>query len=1698
MSNPSSDLNAVIMQLAELNIAAVAETLGMQVFTKVTGEAKSLCPFHSDTQPSLVLYGTGRPHYHCYVCGAHGDVFDLVKHKRSMEFMDAARWLADWAHIPWPHSYISPGINAWREAARIYAKSTALKSFAKWAAGRGYTVEFLRDAGVGFTTGNKLTACAGGVEGRRLLDAFGAASLVRYGRGNTSKEAEDSGSLSIDDVYDYFWGKRAVFGIADPDGHLVGFAGRAIDDAKPKYLYTKGLPKSKVLYRYDNASKCAMASEPRANGCVDVFVTEGLLDALRFESLGLAAVAILGARASKAQVGLLLELARKCESKNRILAVHVFLDADPAGNTGARALLADLLREAVTKDIQIYADVVVLQDASGVPLAGGDPDSFLRDSSCTEAINEVARVTTPVITFLVASICGWHPEKLRDLWPALSSIEQQSALRRLELLLGGYASAHAISERFAIAAASIGTEDAEHTEWMLAFRRRATNRSREAQPETKEGSAVSLSPHLSEAASLRHAMNVARTSSQRRELPTDSNGWHQLDLAADIALPYLARLLKDAKGARLGSPMLSYPVPRLDGEYRLKVSPSNEVLLLQQYLVNELIASRDDLPESLERIPAVRRWAGEKAVETTGVGCPVETVSFAYQIDMDVVEGRRPPRSSGMFVHYYDCWHSFVNYVDQLVTRVTSDSGYVYMARLDIRRYYDNVPRHAIHDALREPCRELFSLAADMGVGRLAPLWCPSEGDEKKRADQLVDWLCDSSFGYEYESYADAKRIRSDLSRGLPQGPDLSAYLANIALFKMDKAVSDAARQLVDRPDPIAGYARYVDDLVIVATEREHIAHLTSVIESHLQTLGLELNRKHQPLPRMTEAEAREWVTEQRGGLGASVLGEMPFVAGDATLAFIDASQPTDRREALAMLANPELFDVDLSSDDVEKLLETVGNTPDLRYGDMVRVCTVIWFTLARDTTVDQQQMADLFFSQFKNIIHTTPPPDSLASRQYDANTRLLAALEGLERVLCSRRDRAPGFSSEAKEKMAETRETLATWVLAEDSMSGLKGTAVSAGGYKDIAYAANLRQLNIVREAIVISGDTRAKHLDEVLDLLVSAGPSSLPYAAQLRHLAALDCKGALTRISSQPDTDVVQIMHECIARLRSTKESSQSDPLAPIAKVIEEAQHKVPEGDVGRELLLQLLYWLPDRKPDQGTDDWKHAACRTFLNCVPRARIGDLLSSRAAMGADLLGKGVVPIPIPPGTSFPGIVGQHADSFVRIDFRSDAVFAGGWAWENGDKSELTDLYAKQHVDRDGWTVLEPAARAYTPGDCVTAARLVRKLWGHMSTSIDESKTVLPFLGNMVQIGEGVSNPPKLLTYLVSRQEVGSSAFVRTPGNGLVSREVPSEAADAWRLGVAVADYFGLGQEGLCDEDIRLTAKSLVGDEDSWVSETMLRLAFARLTGRSIGIRPPKRDGLHALPRTVERMLVCMETFGKEDTNIEAQMSALCAALVDMRASSLRLGREYESIELPGLTGSLLSTLALSFFKHDEVFGEHLPFSKQTTTSVLESVTGQLWWGIGARVEELQVCTGHESPEMELLAIGCKLRALVSEFRAISIAFSTHLSMPAREAIREAVRASSIADRDLDLSGFCLVLGRDSDSGLEGIIESLFSGTDNSLMSQITPLGWAVTACLLGGVIGDLPGYIGSRIQTVDLATGDSCDNPCDLGLAQE
>ena len=300
---------------------------------------------------------------------------------------------------------------------------------------------------------------------------------------------------------------------------------------------------------------------------------------------------------------------------------------------------------------------------------------------------------------------------------------------------------------------------------------------------------------------------------------------------------------------------------------------------------------------------------------------------------MQALRGERLP-VDGLFRHYYDCWKDFISFLQEGIRLL--DGEYIYRAKLDIRGYYDNIQKRAIRDVLTHPLTEALSFTQN----KFQAL-CLGENKQQK-AEAVIDLLLEGLFGWNYIDPQSGKTMQvEDPLIGIPQGPALSAYAANILLFPLDQAVSRYVNEVNAQCDPDhirIRYARYVDDMVILASDRKALANVERIIHEHLYKIGLELSPKTDHPDAVDKEEAHWWLVDQRGGFGVSAsqlapedtLGELWGMGGEP--------YAVNRHDALSILkCAGDILD-SAKQEQFNEAFLSCFRTEEIRYRDSVRL----------------------------------------------------------------------------------------------------------------------------------------------------------------------------------------------------------------------------------------------------------------------------------------------------------------------------------------------------------------------------------------------------------------------------------------------------------------------------------------------------------------------------------------------------------------------------------------------------------------------------------------------------------------------------------------------------------------------------------------------------------------------------------------
>ncbi|WGF86516.1 DNA primase [Marinivivus vitaminiproducens] len=352
----------------------IADVVGRFVrLTRRGREHVGLCPFHKEKTPSFTVAGD-KGFFHCFGCGASGNAIDFVMKLEGLEFRDAVLRLADLTGIE------APQLGARVEGQRVDdALYRANHAAATWFTGRLRSpegegaVRYL--AGRGVSEGATVRFGLGYAPERRdalkralMAEGFTEAQLIEAGL----LIAPEDGGASFDRFR-----HRLMFPIHDRRGRVVAFGGRALGEARAKYLNspdTQLFHKGELLYNLANARQPA-----RAAGTV--LVVEGYMDVIACAEAGLAhAVAPLGTALTDGQLGLLWQLTEE---------PVICLDGDAAGLRAAGRVAEKALP--------------MLQAGRSVRFAllpqGEDPDSLVRGQGAG-ALDAVVAKAMPLVDFL--------------------------------------------------------------------------------------------------------------------------------------------------------------------------------------------------------------------------------------------------------------------------------------------------------------------------------------------------------------------------------------------------------------------------------------------------------------------------------------------------------------------------------------------------------------------------------------------------------------------------------------------------------------------------------------------------------------------------------------------------------------------------------------------------------------------------------------------------------------------------------------------------------------------------------------------------------------------------------------------------------------------------------------------------------------------------------------------------------------------------------------------------------------------------------------------------------------------------------------------------------------------------------------------------------------------------------------------------
>jgi DNA primase len=366
-------------KLSEIrNTANITDIISERVVLKNTGkDYVGLCPFHSEKTPSFTVSPV-KQIFHCFGCGAGGDVFSFLMKYDGIGFSEAVQSLARRYGISLPERNMTASqkkvasqrqqlFDLNKQVMSFFTGQLTDRSSGQTARAylekRGFTQEIITQFGLGFAP-----------DGWDNLVGF-------FRKLNISQSLAINSGLIVPrqnkGYYDRFR-NRVIFPIFDVTNQIIGFGGRVLDDSKPKYLNSPETPvynKSRSLYG-------AHAAKNKSRETDRVYIVEGYFDLLALHQHGITnTVATLGTSLTAEHISTL----RRGYAKKAFLV----FDSDEAGLKAARRSISLFMNEAMD------AAVIVLPK-------GYDPDSYIFEFG-RESFEKASEKAMGMVEFLIES-----------------------------------------------------------------------------------------------------------------------------------------------------------------------------------------------------------------------------------------------------------------------------------------------------------------------------------------------------------------------------------------------------------------------------------------------------------------------------------------------------------------------------------------------------------------------------------------------------------------------------------------------------------------------------------------------------------------------------------------------------------------------------------------------------------------------------------------------------------------------------------------------------------------------------------------------------------------------------------------------------------------------------------------------------------------------------------------------------------------------------------------------------------------------------------------------------------------------------------------------------------------------------------------------------------------------------------------------
>lgn len=277
---------------------SIAEIIGEKVkLTKRGREYLGLCPFHHEKTPSFTI-NESKGFYHCFGCGAHGDIVRFLMDSEGLPFIEAVKKLASRVGMELPEMSTENQEAALRRKSLYEIMNMAADYFEKnlrmpigadglnyFRNKRGLSEEIIQKFRLGYAPNNN------GLKAWLTSKGIPESDMAELG---LITVPEDNNKTSHD-----FFRNRVMIPIMDKKNNVIAFGGRIMDNSQPKYLNSPETPifnKRRILYNMNYARDASYQNKR-------LIICEGYMDVIALDSFNFNyAVAPLGTALTEEQI----------------------------------------------------------------------------------------------------------------------------------------------------------------------------------------------------------------------------------------------------------------------------------------------------------------------------------------------------------------------------------------------------------------------------------------------------------------------------------------------------------------------------------------------------------------------------------------------------------------------------------------------------------------------------------------------------------------------------------------------------------------------------------------------------------------------------------------------------------------------------------------------------------------------------------------------------------------------------------------------------------------------------------------------------------------------------------------------------------------------------------------------------------------------------------------------------------------------------------------------------------------------------------------------------------------------------------------------------------------------------------------------------------------------------------------------------